>query len=164
MSLFDYAVNIKTGAKKIAASNKYNKIEFSKNYQTHPEIIEFKKLFVDKSFVDKVITSMPEKSFCNIVEVKDCEPAKGKCTCTKVMVFGEDEINGKRCEQFTVRLTSSRCTQKKLDLSEQCKASIVSVSCDEEIMFEPYETPEFIRKRLDELHDMYDALGHKWNP
>jgi hypothetical protein len=161
MNAFDVINNIKTTAKRAAARSKYSKSQFLEKSATIPEVIELKKPLRDKSFADELIAGMPEKSFCEIVEVKECEGNKGKCSCTKVMVFGEDSINGKVCERFTISSSASRCIPGKIDMTGRCIASSDAGSCDAplpgdsaQIILEQQATIELLRGKLKELYDV----------
>jgi hypothetical protein len=162
MSFFDVIKNIEAKAKKLTSKERYSKNQFLGEYSTMQEIIDLKKQFNDGSLVDRVIASMPEKSFCEVVEVRDCEVASNnKCSCTKVIVFEEDSVNGKLCERFTVTVRQDRCEDGNFELAK-CIASSSAASCDS-VLFDKDQTIVELRERLanlqNEMLQICDAIG-----
>lgn len=131
MSLSDVVASIKADIKKIVASKRLNKNEFSSQAKELAELASHRARFSDGSVVDKIVAAMPESDFCKIAEVKDCMVGPSQaCTCVKVMVFGNDDVNGKICEKFTVNVVETSCNDGNLALGGKCAATSVSDSCD----------------------------------
>ena len=150
MSFFDVVDGIKERLKNVAARDKYTKLDIAK-------IIDpnfYKEIYYDEALVKRVIPTMPETDFCKVTEVEGCEGGRyGACTCIKTVVFGEDEINGKICEKFTTRATSSRCMDGNLELAGRCRITPEAFPCEE--MFVDKD------KEISELKDANEALIEK---
>ena len=111
-----------------------------------------------------MITAMPETDFCKIIDIKDCEVGKySSCICTKVMVFGKDQINGKICERFTTHTTSRNCNDGNFQLTNLCMASSAAAPC-ETILFDKDQRIDELQKENEllknKLKEIYDELDH----
>ena len=150
MNLFDEYDKIEQLIKELAAKVKYNKGDFEKI----PDF--YKKIPFNGERVKKVFTQMRETDFCKTTEVDSCEGGRyGSCTCIKTVGFGEDDINGKICERFTTRATSSRCRDGNLELSGRCKISSSAFPC--ELMFNDKEQELFELQEINQ--ELIEKLG-----
>ena len=141
---------IKKSIKELAAKYKYTKSDFEKNSDFYKEIP-----FNDE-YVRNVFAKMPETDFCKIIEIEGCEGGRyGACTCIKTVVFGEDNINGKICDTFTTRATSSRCRDGNLELAGRCKVSSSAFPC--EAMFSDKEQEILELKEINK--ELIEKLG-----
>lgn len=156
MSLFNVITSIESAVRKIAVDNKYNKAEFSKKSPSLAGLESYRAKYKDKSLVEKIITHMPESDFCKIVEVDDCVVGKyHTCTCTKVMVFGNDDVNGKVYEKFTTTTTSSKCRDGNLELAGKCMTTPEVEPCGE-MLIKAQQKIEVLAGKLTALYNVME--------
>jgi hypothetical protein len=152
MSFTTKRLEIENVIRNLASKTRYNKVELLEKATSFLELETIRKQWSDKSIVEKIIAHMPETDFCKITEVEDCVAGKFQsCTCTKVMVFGEDKINSKICEKFTVRITSSKCKDGNFVLAGPCIASPLADSCDATLTSK------------EEISELHEQLAHAQN-
>ncbi|NRA73998.1 MAG: hypothetical protein HRU36_04585 [Rickettsiales bacterium] len=152
---------IETIVKQISAKQHYNKRQMYKKHHAFPELSDYKEGY-NQLMVEKIILQMPEEDFCKIVAVQDCEVSKySACICTKVMVFGDNEQQGKICDRFTTRVTSRNCYDGNLELVQgQCETSFQAGSCDNILSWqeEIAELKKENEKLRGELKEIYQEL------
>jgi hypothetical protein len=156
MSFSDVVASIEVGIRKIVVSKRLNKNEFSSRSKGLAELASYRARFSDGSVIEKIIAAMPESDFCKIVEVDDCLVGKyHTCTCTKVMVFGNDDVNGKIYEKFTTTTTSSKCRDGNLELAGKCVTTPEVEPCGE-MLIKAQQKIEVLAGKLTALYNVME--------
>jgi hypothetical protein len=156
MSFSNIVGSVKGVLKRVASDKLYNKNEIYQKARSLDELVSYREQFPDEGFIERVIASMPESDFCKIVEVDDCMVGRyHTCTCTKVMVFGNDDVKGKVYEKFTTTTTSSRCRDGNLDLAGKCMTTQEVGSCGEELI-KAQQKIEVLAGKLKAIYDVIE--------